>query len=167
MHFSFKLLRIKGFYTFWALLAYPQEGLHKRHLVYCVRMSVGCGTVADETAFQLNCSCTLPNKQTNCDVHSITIFSYYYPFRQIILPSSVSPHTLSLKPACLLAYLFHYGIEQRSSWQANSFSASQEIARILWNPKVPYCFHKFPHLSLTRIRIFHSMPPNQLPEDPS
>jgi hypothetical protein len=28
-----------------ALLAYSQEALHKRHLVYCVRiMSVGCGT---------------------------------------------------------------------------------------------------------------------------
>jgi hypothetical protein len=28
---------------FRALLAHPQEALHKRHLVYCVRvMSVGC-----------------------------------------------------------------------------------------------------------------------------
>jgi hypothetical protein len=27
-------------YTFRALLAHPQEALHKRHLVYCVRMSV-------------------------------------------------------------------------------------------------------------------------------
>jgi hypothetical protein len=32
---------------FRALLAYPQEALHKRHLVYCVRiMSVGCVSVA-------------------------------------------------------------------------------------------------------------------------
>jgi hypothetical protein len=32
---------------FRALLAHPQEVLHKRHLVYCVRiMSVGCGKVA-------------------------------------------------------------------------------------------------------------------------
>jgi hypothetical protein len=32
---------------FRALLAHPQEALHKRHLVYCVRiMSVGCDTVA-------------------------------------------------------------------------------------------------------------------------
>jgi hypothetical protein len=43
MHFSFNLLRITGLYMFRALLAYPQEALHKRHLVYCVRvMSVGC-----------------------------------------------------------------------------------------------------------------------------
>jgi hypothetical protein len=47
IHFSFSLLRIKGLYMFRALLAHPQEVLHKQHLVYCVRiMSVGCGTVS-------------------------------------------------------------------------------------------------------------------------
>jgi hypothetical protein len=43
MHFLSSLLRIKGLYMFRALLAHPQEALHKRHLVYCMRvMSVGC-----------------------------------------------------------------------------------------------------------------------------
>jgi hypothetical protein len=43
MHFLFKLLRIKCLYMFRASLAYPQEALYKRHLLYCVRvMSVGC-----------------------------------------------------------------------------------------------------------------------------
>jgi hypothetical protein len=47
MHFSFKLLRIKGHYVFRAILGHPQETLYKRCLVYCVRiMSVGSGTVA-------------------------------------------------------------------------------------------------------------------------
>jgi hypothetical protein len=47
MHFSLSLLRIKGLYMFRAVLAYPQEAPHKRHLVYCVRvMSVGCATIA-------------------------------------------------------------------------------------------------------------------------
>jgi hypothetical protein len=46
MNFSFSLLRIKNLYMFRALLAHPQEAIHKWHLVYCVRvMSVGCGTV--------------------------------------------------------------------------------------------------------------------------
>jgi hypothetical protein len=54
MHFSFNLLRIKGLYMFRALLAHPQEALHKRHLVYCVRiMSVGCGTVCGTVAVSL------------------------------------------------------------------------------------------------------------------
>jgi hypothetical protein len=47
MHFSFSLLRIKSLYMFRALLAHLQEVLHKRHLVYFVRiMSIGCGMVA-------------------------------------------------------------------------------------------------------------------------
>jgi hypothetical protein len=47
IHFSFSLLIIKSLYMFRALLARPQVALHKRHLVYCVRvMSVGCDTVA-------------------------------------------------------------------------------------------------------------------------
>jgi hypothetical protein len=31
---------------FRSLLSYPQEALHNQRLVYCMRMSVGCGTVA-------------------------------------------------------------------------------------------------------------------------
>jgi hypothetical protein len=43
MHFLFGLLRIKGLYMFRALLAHPWQALHKRHLVYCVRViSIGC-----------------------------------------------------------------------------------------------------------------------------
>jgi hypothetical protein len=38
MHFPFNLLRIKGLYMFRALVAHPQEVLHKRQLVYCVRI---------------------------------------------------------------------------------------------------------------------------------
>jgi hypothetical protein len=45
MHFLFNLLRTMGLYMFRGLLAHPQDTLHKRHLVYCVRvMSGGCTT---------------------------------------------------------------------------------------------------------------------------
>jgi hypothetical protein len=43
MHFLFSLLRIKGLYMFRVLLAHPQEVLHKRQLVYCVRQLAESG----------------------------------------------------------------------------------------------------------------------------
>jgi hypothetical protein len=35
-------------------------------------------------------------------------------------------------------------MEQSPSWKANRFAASQEIPRILWDPKVHHCSHKCP-----------------------
>jgi hypothetical protein len=49
MHFLLNLLRIKGLYMFRALIAHPQEVLHKGNLVYCVGvMSVGCTRIMVE-----------------------------------------------------------------------------------------------------------------------
>jgi hypothetical protein len=44
----------------------------------------------------------------------------------------------------LIHYFLTYSMEQSPSWEANRFLPSQEIPRILWNPKVHYRIHMCP-----------------------
>ena len=51
-------------------------------------------------------------------------------------------------------------MEQSPSWEANLFSASQEIPCILWNSKAHYLIYKFPQpvLILSQINPVHASP---------
>jgi hypothetical protein len=51
---------------------------------------------------------------------------------------------LRMSGAKPLTYLLTYSMEQSPSWEANRFATSQEIPRILWNPKVRYRIHNCP-----------------------
>jgi hypothetical protein len=71
MHFLFNLLRIKGLNMFRALLAHPQEALHKRHLVYCVRvMSVGGTRIGVELVETVQPTDITRMQYTNCRLYS-------------------------------------------------------------------------------------------------
>jgi hypothetical protein len=52
-------------------------------------------------------------------------------------------------------------MEQNPSWEANIHSASQEILRRLWEPKVHYCVHMSPLLLhiLSQRNPIHTFPP--------
>ena len=53
-------------------------------------------------------------------------------------------HSLPRSLIYLLTYLLTYSTHHSPSWEANRLSASQEIPRILWNPKVHYRIQKCP-----------------------
>jgi hypothetical protein len=64
----------------------------------------------------------------------------------------------SLCPCPSLRYLLHAA---KSFWEANRFSASQNIPRISWNPKVHYLVDKWPPPVpvLSHINSVHAPPP--------
>ena len=62
------------------------------------------------------------------------------PFRWEHKSSNIIWHPITIRLHCLLT---HY-MQHSPSWKANKFSASQEIPRILWYPKVYYLSHKGP-----------------------
>jgi len=58
-------------------------------------------------------------------------------------------------------YLLTYSMEQSPSPEANEFSASQELPRILWNTKVCYHVYKSP-LPVANLSLINTVtPPTQ------
>jgi len=55
-----------------------------------------------------------------------------------------SNNTNGISRNFLLSYLLTHSRQHSPSWEANKFSVSQEIPRILWNPEVRYRIHKCP-----------------------
>ena len=62
----------------------------------------------------------------------------------LVYKSNKTPQDFSIIFLSHFIYLLTHSTEQSPSWEANRFSAYQEIPRILWNPKVHYRIHTFP-----------------------
>ena len=70
----------------------------------------------------------------------------YLTHRMYTLPLDKEQQGRELHHIVNTAYLLTYSMVQSPSWEANWFAASQEIPRILRNPKVHYRTHKRPPL---------------------
>jgi hypothetical protein len=64
-------------------------------------------------------------------------------------------------------WLLTYSTQRRPSWEANQFSATQEILLINWTRSFITAFTSARHLSLFWARSIQSMAPIQIPEHPS
>ena len=72
----------------------------------------------------------------------------------------VCPCQVRLLALKVLTCLLTYSIQQSPSWEANRFSASQEIPRILWSPTVHHRIHKWPPPALSWANSIHSITPH-------
>ena len=62
----------------------------------------------------------------------------------VLIGNCKSFYQSSLKMRNLDWYRVHYSMDQSSAWKADRSSATQEIPRIVWNPKVHYRIYQSP-----------------------
>jgi len=75
---------------------------------------------------------------------SVKLTTHAYLVSRLNTCGAIPPFRRSLRAQGNVT--FTYYMEQSPSWKANSLSPSQEIPRILWNPKIYYRFQKCPPL---------------------
>ena len=87
---------------------------------------------------------TGPSQTGSCHVWRDTGKSERAEGQKLFHTAGSSADSANVRRHYLLTYLLTYSMVQGPSWEANWFAASQEIPRILWNPKVHYRTHKRP-----------------------
>jgi hypothetical protein len=94
------------------------------------------------------------------NLYKLTDFYYLLNTLHSIRPTY---HTYLLTNLRVLTY----SMKQSHSWEANGFSASQEIPAFYWTRRFIIAFTSARHQSLSWASSIQSIPHNPLPEDPS
>ena len=87
--------------------------------------------------------------------HPVTTGVKSLTHTRILFRWETNRFTLVARPTYSLTYLLTYSKEQNPSWEANRFLSSQEVPRILRNPKVHCRIHKSPPKILSQIPSVH------------
>ena len=75
---------------------------------------------------------------------TVCFFNILLSYLHTYLLTSLIVYFLACLLVCFLTYFRTFYLEESYSWEANSFSASQEIPRNLWDPMFHYSIHKCP-----------------------
>ena len=136
-------------------------------------MSFSHSTASSSNTDQCRCMCfsrtycsgvtrKKPELISHCSSHYCVPYWCERPSCEIIQGDSRGK--VSLLFIYLLTYLLTYSMAQSHTWEANRFSASQEIPCILWNPKAHYRIHKYPPTVpiLSQLDPVHTPTPHSL-----